>query len=123
MGSFWIKENFFCRIRSFVKVEKKSEIITFNDQKLVVQGFDVPWDEIYVINLYKYDCITYEITCLCIDLEYGEYIELFEDMQGWDTFIEHLNYQLPISKDINLPLKIKNCKSSDGVFEVYRRGR
>lgn len=99
-------------------------MIKLDKEKIIVieekSSFEILLNEIYKISLYKYDFISHEVACLCIDLEYGEFFELFEDMQGWNELIENLRDYLSI-EDIDIKLETQRIKVSDGVIEIYKK--
>lgn len=53
------------------------------------------WDEIYRIGGHKLDAITHIITVVTLDTEYGEYMELLGDSEGFDDVIRAITLQIP----------------------------
>ncbi len=99
-------------------------MIEFDEKRISINtdkaGFEILWDEIYKVNYYKYDCISKEVACLCFDYEYGEFVEVFEDMPGWTSLIEKLHELLPL-KNEKWYDDLKNISSKDEPIEIYKK--
>jgi hypothetical protein len=57
--------------------------------------FGIRWDEIYRVTGYKLDCITEVDTCLEIDFEYGEFMELNGRFPGFNDVVDGITNRLP----------------------------
>lgn len=64
-------------------------VIEFDDKKLVkkFKGKEetLKWDDIFSIDYYSIDCIKNISFCLSFNTEYGEFIEITDEMQGWNN--------------------------------------
>lgn len=62
--------------------------------------YGIAWEEIYSVAGYKLDGVTAHFTCLELDFEYGEFIELYHDWPGFEQVVEAITARLPgISAD------------------------
>jgi len=59
------------------------------------KSFGIAWDEIHSISGYKLDGITKIYTCVVFDWEYGEYLELNNDWDGFEKVLSAIPKHLP----------------------------
>ena len=74
--------------------------ITLDDERMTVlleggQEIYILWDDVYEVSFCKVDAITFELTFLRFDAEWG-YLEAHEQMEGWDRLLTELPKHLPI---------------------------
>ena len=55
----------------------------------------IEWKDIYRITGYKLDGITTTFTCVVMDFDYGEFIELYHHWPGFDQVIAAITERMP----------------------------
>ncbi len=55
----------------------------------------IEWHEVYRVSGYKLDGVTEVYTCVELDFEYGEFIELYHHWEGFDQVIAAITQRLP----------------------------
>jgi hypothetical protein len=77
-------------------------LFTYNPTSFIIHftngAEEIVWDDIESIFAYKVDWLTFDDVYLDLIVK-GEIISICEDINGFDTFIENLNKELPTVKD------------------------
>lgn len=82
--------------------------------------FGIAWDEVYRVSGHKLDGITEIYTCVVLDWEYGEFVELYHNWSGFAQVVDALTRRLPgIAPDWFE--RIEALGLGDSPFEVWRR--
>lgn len=82
--------------------------------------FGIPWDEIVCVSGGKLDGITEVYTCVSLDFEYGEFIELDDTMTGFPEVIEAITRRLPgIPEDWFE--RVSQLSKDDDTIEVWTK--
>jgi hypothetical protein len=84
------------------------------------QPFGIAWDEIYSVSGHKLDGITEIYTCIVLDFEYGDFIELYDSSPGFQQVVEAITRRLAgISPDWFT--RVERLGVHDSPLEVWRR--
>jgi hypothetical protein len=59
------------------------------------------WANVHRLTVFKRDLLTVDSICLRVDLVDDRWIELDEEMKGWDAFVEALPLHLPGCKHLD----------------------
>lgn len=80
----------------------------------------IEWEEVYRVSGHKLDGITEIFTCVALDFEYGEFIELNDNWPGFVEVIAAITKRLP---DINPDWfqTIEQLAAGDPAVHVWRR--
>lgn len=90
--------------------------INVNDEKRTIE---LSWNDIYSVDFYTIDRIRDRIICLSFNTEYGEFLEVTEDMQGWAKLIINLHHYLPV--EIDFFERLHDIASNDHTITIFKR--
>jgi hypothetical protein len=80
----------------------------------------IEWGEINHVSGHKLDGITEVYTCVVLDFEYGEFIELYHDWPGFGQVVEAITARLPgIAPDWFQQVEQRSV--ADPPIEMWRR--
>jgi hypothetical protein len=102
---------------------QESEIFLLDDRLVVLYGGNqemfIRWNEVYAIHLEKVNLINSISIALIFDYENGEYFEVGDVMQGWDSLINNLGKYIPLI-DCNL-IQLINLCNDEKILTIYKR--
>lgn len=84
------------------------------------RSFGIPWDEIAAVSGSKLDGITEVYTCIYLDFEYGEFIELNDTMPGFSAAVVEIGRRIDGMPDDWFE-RIEQRTPQDDVLEVWAR--
>jgi hypothetical protein len=98
--------------------------IAVDDERLTViaeggQEMYILWDDVYAVSFSRVDAITFELTFLRFDAEWG-YLEVNEQMTGWDVLVTELPRHLPIAFP-DWQTALRNAVARDPVVTIFKR--
>lgn len=98
-------------------------ILSFNSRHLAIkyeddEEMDITWEDVYSVSYYKIDCIEYEIGYLVFDFVWGEYIEITDNVEEWETILSDLERYLP-SQTKDWRKTLVNWTIVDGILIIY----
>lgn len=80
----------------------------------------ISWEDVYRISGHKLDGVIEVSTCIVLDFEYGEFIELYDCWPGFQQVVSEITRRLPgIGSD--WLLHINRLSVDDSPLEVWRR--
>jgi hypothetical protein len=59
------------------------------------QPSGITWDEVYCVSGHKLDGVTEVYTCVVLDWEYGEFVELYDQWPGFEQVVAAITERLP----------------------------
>ncbi len=54
-----------------------------------------PWSSVVRAEAYKRDLLTTDLICLSLGLADGKWVEVYEELEGWEAFVASLPENLP----------------------------
>lgn len=90
--------------------------ININDEKTTIE---LLWDDIFSVDFYTIDRVRNRIACLSFNTEYGEFLEVTEDMKGWTKLIGDLHHYLPV--EIGFFERLHDTASNDHTTTIFKR--
>jgi hypothetical protein len=84
------------------------------------QPSGIPWDEVYRVTGYRLDGFPEVYTCVVLDWEYGEFVELYDHWPGFGQVAAAITERLPgIAPDWLARLEAQG--THDPSVELWRR--
>ena len=80
----------------------------------------IEWNDVFCVSGHKLNGITEVYTCVVLDFEYGEFIELYANWPGFDQAITAITERLPGIKTDWLQ-EIEQLVVGDAPVEVWHR--
>jgi hypothetical protein len=80
----------------------------------------IAWDEVYCVSGHKLDRVTEVYTCVVMDWEYGEFVELYYDCPGFEQVVGAITERLPGIAP-NWFEQVEALGTGDPPVEVWRR--
>lgn len=97
--------------------------INFDKERISIQttggAIELYWNDVFSVSYYKINCIVNNISYLSFNTEYGETVEVPENIQGWKELINNLHFYLPISD--TWFERLATITSEDEVIQIYKR--
>lgn len=97
-------------------IEFHDKRISINDEKRTIELF---WNDIFSVDFYTIDRMRDRIACLSFNTEYGDFLEVTEDMQGWAKLIGNLHRYLPV--EIGFFESFQDIDSNDHTTTIFKR--
>ena len=80
----------------------------------------IKWEEVYKIGGHKLDGVTEVYTCVVLDFEFGEFIELYDCWPGFEQVITAITDRMP-GLDRNWFEAVDRLSAADPPIEIWRR--